>query len=229
MDDEMFQPLSPDEVAATGKVDKSAPTKTPIVPAPDDAPPMNFRLREHGAPSKSYTYFDAENRHVVYICRWDFTDADGNPDKLILPVTYCDLGNGKKAWRSAGFPLPRPLYNLPEILKRPDATKMVVEGEKTADAAAAMYPDFVATTSCHGAESPDMTDWSHLKGCSVIICPDNDDDGHKFAKDVARLCSEAEASRVTRDTLDQDYAQNRQLFLTEQGYSYHIIDDREIR
>jgi len=36
-------------------------------------------------------------------------------------------------------------------------------------------------------------------------------------------------SLVTRDTLDQDYAQNRQLFLTEQGYSYTIMDDREIR
>ncbi len=35
-------------------------------------------------------------------------------------------------------------------------------------------------------------------------------------------------SLVTRDTLDQDYAQNRQLFLTEQGYSYQIIDDREV-
>ena len=34
-------------------------------------------------------------------------------------------------------------------------------------------------------------------------------------------------SLVTRDTLDQDFAQNRQLFLTEQGYSYTIIDDRE--
>jgi len=35
-------------------------------------------------------------------------------------------------------------------------------------------------------------------------------------------------SVVTRDTLEQDYAQNRQLFLTEQGYSYTILDDREI-
>ncbi|MFQ5845074.1 MAG: DNA repair helicase XPB, partial [Planctomycetota bacterium] len=35
-------------------------------------------------------------------------------------------------------------------------------------------------------------------------------------------------SLVTRDTLDQDYAQNRQLFLTEQGYSYRILDDREV-
>ncbi|HEX5136279.1 MAG TPA: DNA repair helicase XPB [Planctomycetota bacterium] len=35
-------------------------------------------------------------------------------------------------------------------------------------------------------------------------------------------------SLVTRDTSDQDFAQNRQLFLTEQGYSYRIVDDREL-
>ncbi len=35
-------------------------------------------------------------------------------------------------------------------------------------------------------------------------------------------------SLVTRDTADQDFAQNRQLFLTEQGYSYRIVDDREV-
>lgn len=29
---------------------------------------------------------------------------------------------------------------------------------------------------------------------------------------------------VTRDTLDQEYAQNRQLFLVEQGYHYHVMD-----
>jgi len=35
-------------------------------------------------------------------------------------------------------------------------------------------------------------------------------------------------SLVTRDSVDQDFAQNRQLFLTEQGYSYEIVDEREI-
>jgi len=35
-------------------------------------------------------------------------------------------------------------------------------------------------------------------------------------------------SLVTRDTLDQEYAQRRQLFLTEQGYTYRILDDREV-
>jgi len=29
---------------------------------------------------------------------------------------------------------------------------------------------------------------------------------------------------VSRDTVDQTYAAKRQRFLTEQGYSYHIID-----
>ncbi|MEI6045616.1 MAG: DNA repair helicase XPB [Chloroflexota bacterium] len=35
-------------------------------------------------------------------------------------------------------------------------------------------------------------------------------------------------SIVTRDTKDQDFASNRQLFLTEQGYRYSIIDAREL-
>ena len=33
---------------------------------------------------------------------------------------------------------------------------------------------------------------------------------------------------VTRDTRDQEFAANRQLFLTEQGYSYEILDEREV-
>ena len=33
---------------------------------------------------------------------------------------------------------------------------------------------------------------------------------------------------VARDTIDQDFAQNRQRFLTEQGYSYQIIDADDI-
>ena len=35
-------------------------------------------------------------------------------------------------------------------------------------------------------------------------------------------------SLVSRDTIDQDFAQNRQRFLAEQGYSYTIIDADDI-
>ena len=33
---------------------------------------------------------------------------------------------------------------------------------------------------------------------------------------------------VTRDTREQDFAHHRQLFLTEQGYSYQIADGAEM-
>ena len=35
-------------------------------------------------------------------------------------------------------------------------------------------------------------------------------------------------SLVTRDSRDQDFAGNRQLFLTEQGYTYRIADAHEL-
>jgi DNA excision repair protein ERCC-3 len=35
-------------------------------------------------------------------------------------------------------------------------------------------------------------------------------------------------SVVSRDTIDQDFAQNRQRFLAEQGYSYRIIDADDV-
>ena len=33
---------------------------------------------------------------------------------------------------------------------------------------------------------------------------------------------------MTRDTRELDFAHHRQLFLTEQGYSYEILDERDI-
>jgi DNA excision repair protein ERCC-3 len=33
---------------------------------------------------------------------------------------------------------------------------------------------------------------------------------------------------VTRDTRELDFAHHRQLFLTEQGYSYNIVDGAEL-
>jgi len=33
---------------------------------------------------------------------------------------------------------------------------------------------------------------------------------------------------VTRETVEEDYAHHRQLFLAEQGYTYDIIDESEL-
>ncbi|MGH2341829.1 hypothetical protein ACRC7T_10115 [Segnochrobactraceae bacterium EtOH-i3] len=91
---EMFAPLSGDELAIARKTTPKTRTKAAIVPVPDDAPPMAFRHPKHGAPAHVWPYHEAQGRRVGYVCRWDFTDAADNPAKEILPVTFCDLGNG---------------------------------------------------------------------------------------------------------------------------------------
>ena len=171
----MYAPLSPEEETSATALPKS--DKVPIVPVPADAPPMKFKHPKLGEPSRSWPYHDAEGRLVGYVCRWDFADGEGQPAKEIMPVTFCDLGNGRRGWRSKGMPAPRPLFGLPEILARPDAPVLIVEGEKTRDAAAVLFPDMVATTPAHGAKSPHLSDFSPLIGRKVIVATDFDEPG----------------------------------------------------
>ena len=202
----MFAPLTAEETAKVD--DKPAVSKTPIVPVPADAPPFAFKHPKLGEPSRRWPYHDADGGLVGYVCRWDFTDADGAPAKEILPVTYCDLGNGKRGWRSKGMPSPRPLYGLPAIIARPGAVVIICEGEKACDAAAVLFPDMVATTPAHGAKSPHLTDMLVLRGRMVLIATDHDapgrtndkgkplHPGQDFGDKVCDMARSAGAARV---------------------------------
>ena len=205
--DAMFEPLTPAEADTVATPQKRV-TKVPIVPVPDDAPPMNFRLPKLGAPTRSWAYHDAEGHLVGYVVRWDTVDADGRPAKTILPISYCDIGKGRRAWRSAGMPELRPLFRLPEILASPEKPILVCEGEKTCDAAAILFPDMVATTPAHGAKSPRKTDFAPCEGRVVVIATDHDaradegsagrrpGPGRAFGDAVCELVRAAGAARV---------------------------------
>lgn len=74
----------------------------------------------------------------------------------------------------------KPLYRLPELLA--DAGPVyVVEGEACADALAGL--GVIATTS-GGADSADAADWSPLRGRDLVIWPDNDKAGERYAHTV---------------------------------------------
>ena len=193
----MFRPLLAEEVTA-GEVstgtDKVKPR--PIVPVPADAPPLDYRHPKRGAPSKAWAYLDAGGQVVGHVLRWDFTGRDGQPDKGILPVCYCDLGDDRRAWRAVGMPALRPLYRLPDLLACSSARVLVLEGEKAADAAAKLFPDLVATTTAGGTNAPHLTDLKPLKGRHVVVWPDNDKAGAKYAETVSRLCRDSGAASV---------------------------------
>lgn len=79
-----------------------------------------------------------------------------------------------------------PLYRLPELLAAdPSAPVFVVEGEKCADA---LHRLGLTAVTSGGATSDDNADWQPLAGRRVILWPDHDDDGRKYAEHVgARL------------------------------------------
>ena len=103
--------------------------------------------------------------------------------------------DGKKAFKQfsigadgelipRAMPAPRPIFHLDELIARPGAPVLIVEGEKTCCAAAGLFPDFVVMTSAGGSNAAHKTDWSPLQGCDVVIWPDHDDAGAGYAKAV---------------------------------------------
>lgn len=127
-----------------------------------------------------YHYYSSKGIPVGCVVRCD-ENVGGDKYKSFAMHSYDHI---KQKWQSSWSGEGKPLYNLPEIVARPDAPVLIVEGEKTAEAAKKLFPNYVVTTSCNGAGSPKKTNWSHLRGRDVIIAPDNDTGGDKYARVV---------------------------------------------
>ncbi|MCC7193571.1 MAG: DUF3987 domain-containing protein [Phycisphaeraceae bacterium] len=138
--------------------------------------------RELGPRSAIWTYRNASGEPVGVAVRWNL--ADGK--KTIRPVSKTTTG-----WTIGAMPSPRPLYQLPDLLKRTGETVFVVEGEKAADAVAGL--GLLATTSAGGANAAGKADWTPLGGREVVIIPDEDAAGTKYAGDVAGILAKLPA------------------------------------
>jgi hypothetical protein len=80
-----------------------------------------------------------------------------------------------------------------QLINRPDAEVLIVEGEKAAERAAKRFPEVVPVTSIGGAEGANATDWSLLRERRALIWRDNDLSGLKYGKRVEKLALEAGA------------------------------------
>ena len=160
---------------------------TPIAQNSTQKPKSHSTL---GLPSKIWTYHNESGQPTFYVCRFEKKSG-----KELRPLTYCqNKCTGRYKWQWKGLPALRPLYNLHKLAAQPDALVIVVEGEKAADAAEQLFPDSIVTTSPHGAQSARQTDWSPLKGRTVLIWPDNDEAGTKYCAEVQKLCLAVGAS-----------------------------------
>ncbi|MCJ2059801.1 DUF6371 domain-containing protein [Methylobacterium sp. J-048] len=171
------------------------PAFVPVLPVPSDAPQPPKTHPSLGAPSATWSYRDAAGNPLGFACR--FNKPDGGKDFRPL-VLFRSAAGGPAKWRWEAWPAPRPLYGLDRLAARPEAPVVVTEGEKSADAAALLLPDYVAITSPNGSKSAPKADWTPLRGRTVVIWPDADAPGIAYADAVHGLATAAGAASVVR-------------------------------
>lgn len=171
-----------------------------VVPVPADAPPVPESHRGSGTASARWTYRDETGAELGQVLRFD-----ANGSKTFRPLTlWRDRLSGKLVWKWRSWPEPRPLYGLDALAGRPDAPVVVVEGEKACEAARTLLPDHVVVTSPGGAAAPAKADWRPLAGRHVVIWPDDDHAGRRYADEVRRLLREAGSASCTIVALPDD-------------------------
>jgi putative DNA primase/helicase len=172
---------SPTNCKSEHKTTKTPKVKwQPLVPPPLDAPrPPESLFRGFDA---VFDYTDLGDRVTHYVGRIE--ERNGEKKKFI-PITY-GLLDGVARWEKLRPDHPLPLYGLNRLVAFPDATVILCEGEKSADAAQVMFPGNVCMSWCAGTGSVDYADLAPIQSRNVIIWPDADEAGIKAAHKLAK-------------------------------------------
>lgn len=151
-----------------------------------DRPPKDVKLPTkvfhpaHGTPSKSWLYYDTEGDVLGLVHRFNL--AGGG--KELLPMAWCRDQHGKEQWAWKSFKKPRPLYGLQKLAQRRDDVVVIVEGEKTVDAAQVLLQEYVFVTWPGGGKAIDYVNWEPLRNRHVIIWRDADAPGLKTQEKI---------------------------------------------
>jgi len=111
---------------------------------------------------------------TFYVCRF--------PSKRIRPLTWVD---GAWLWRAPKGN--RPMLLSHPLAAKPDAMVLIVEGEKTRDAAQKLFPGLVACCWSGGCKAIEKTNFTPLAGRKVLLWPDNDDAGRNAMQQLAQV------------------------------------------
>lgn len=153
----------------------------------------------HGGRLVDFYNYEAADGSLAYVVRRYEKPAalvGHKPDKECIP--FHPVARGQWA---LGLPDERVLLNLPHINgAAKDTIIYLLEGEKTAKAlhkalAAASLPG-VVTTTVGGSEAGDKTPVDALAGHRVVILPDSDAPGRKYAKKIAERAQKVGAAAV---------------------------------
>lgn len=177
-----------------------------------------FPVQERVPDLKSTPHLRYMLKGRTEVARYPYKDADGNTLGLVIrledkigkkitpTLTYCRyknddatytqnnknsvLQNITPQWRWKGFGDDRPIYGLEQLKQIPHAPVLIVEGEKTCEAARKLFPDHAVITWSGGCGAVNKSDWSVLKGRDVTIFPDHDKAGFNAALKIGYILKE---------------------------------------
>jgi uncharacterized protein (DUF927 family) len=191
---EAYKELSK-HLGAGGLADTKPPAKKPtnkvtwgaITPIPNtveaQCPSEHYKL---GKPQHVWEYRNESGQLLLKVLRFE-TRVNGELKKEFRPLTYCLSSKGVEEWRWISPFTKKPLYGLNELVGKPNATIVLCEGEKAADAAKQLFPSCVCMTWLNGAKAENKADFSALKGRVVLIWPDNDKAGQSCAGQLTTI------------------------------------------
>ena len=180
--------------------DKQPSVWTPVIPVPGDIKAPDIKtdaylksmLKDGARETARYAYRDEAGNLKGYVFRIE--KADGS--KITPPLAWCQNERGFKAWKWQGFEKDnRTPYGIEKLSGEPGKPVLVVEGEKTADAAQKLLPDYHVLTWSGGAGSVGKTNWDCLAGKDVVIWPDNDAGSIKAAQTLQKILSSVNAEK----------------------------------
>lgn len=198
-----------DRLPKSERVQVKAPDKDlsaewqPVCPVPDDAPAYNPAITWNAKHSKwsryrpvmTWPYKDRDGRLMGYVLRLEF-ERDGKKEKITPTITFCrHKDTGETRWATRPFPRPRTLYGLDQLVARPNASVILVEGEKAAAAAQDKLKSMVVCTWAGGSNGFNATDFSPLDGRRVTFWPDADKPGLDAMRAIAGKINGATTKR----------------------------------
>lgn len=124
-------------------------------------------------PKAAWPYHDENGTIFAYACRFEWPDGK----KDVIPLRYID---GEWRWKGWSGPEKRPLYGIHKLKARSSDPVLIVEGEKTADAAQKLFPEFVCITWQGGCKAVEKADIDPIlsRQTTIVLWPDADDTGH---------------------------------------------------
>jgi predicted P-loop ATPase len=141
-------------------------------------PPSGTKKPDFGHNSGVWCYRDETGHPMFFVVRYDSQEG-----KNIVP--FCWFGDG---WRRKSWPAPRPLYGLEQLKDDDKKGVLIVEGEKSADAARQLIGQhYIVMTWPGGSKAYSRVDWSPIYGRNILIWPDADTAGTEAADAIAKL------------------------------------------